>query len=105
VNAFERSFLSSDAGGAHDRFSQEMASESKVTGVSGHGDQESCQEVNESQGGCEEDCQEEVITSSQFSAPRSDPRNLSQQRSGRANMFGLFALAGNIQGGSAAPGR
>ena len=37
----------------------EMASESKVTGVSGHG-QESCQEVDQSQGGCEEDCQEEV---------------------------------------------
>jgi len=38
-----------------------MASESKVTGVSGNGDQESCQEVDESQGGCEEDGQEEVI--------------------------------------------
>ena len=70
----------------------EMASESKVTGVSGHGDQESCQEVNESQGGCEEDCKEEVITSSRFSAPRRDPRTLSQQRSGRATLPGLFAL-------------
>jgi hypothetical protein len=37
-----------------------MASESKVTGVSGDGDKESCQEVDESQGGCEEDCEEEV---------------------------------------------
>jgi hypothetical protein len=37
-----------------------MASESKVTGVSGNGDEKSCQEVDESQGGCEEDCEEEV---------------------------------------------
>jgi hypothetical protein len=83
---------------------REMASESKVTGVSGHGDQESCQEVNESQGGCEEDCQEEVITSSQFSAPRRDPRNLLQQRSGRAILPGLLALMLVKNRGSAAPG-